>query len=226
MKASNFEFPWSLPWVSPQDEAEPTFTWVLPWDTSSPEVAVAPEEAPSDGSWEEMPDELDPRFDSHGFRRDPRNLEREEAFATSYAPRLDQQEQRWGRHTGLAEERARVAIPMEELKRLVRLGIPARRRGKLWPQLARADELRATEADDYYASLLSRPAASPGEAGFAAERQVSDGCACAPMQLPCCQSSTLAAPWQSLAPWSCRWAPRSPLQRARARTLARPRGPM
>jgi len=123
-----------------------------------------------------MPDEKegssDPRFDRHGFRRDARNLEREEAFETTYAARLEQQEQRWGRHTGRAEEQPRAAIPFDELKRLVRLGIPAKRRGALWPQLARAEDLRATEAEGYFESLLASPDASPGGTGFAAERQI------------------------------------------------------
>ena len=152
----------------------------LPWEVAAPDEV--PEEtntadaSPSDGSWDMLPgsdNEEDPRFDRHGFRRDASKLDREEAFEAAYASRLEQQEQRWGRHTGThTDEILRAAIPVDELKRLARLGIPARRRQSLWPQLARADDLRGSHPAGYFASLLALPSSVPGELGFAAERQI------------------------------------------------------
>ena len=167
------------------------FTFVLPFaaapsceaETSSAGNSSASADKssppPPDGSWELMPaDDApdDPRYDRHGFRRDAGKLEREEAFLAEYETRVEQQEKGWRRHmasgTPTEERHALDAIPREELKRLSRLGIPAHRRRVLWPQLCRADELRATEPPGYFASLLAQPVAKPDEAGFAAERQI------------------------------------------------------
>ena len=134
----------------------------------------------SDSVWDFLPGDNprdDPRYDRHGFRRDARKLEREEAFLAAYEERIEQQEQRWARHMSdiphpVHEQYALDALPRSELKRLSRLGIPARRRRVLWPKLCKADELRATEAPGYFAALLAEPNASTGQPGFAAERQI------------------------------------------------------
>jgi len=134
----------------------------------------------SNSAWDFLPGDNprdDPRYDRHGFRRDASKLEREEAFLAAYEERIEQQEQRWARHMSdiphpVHEQYALDALPRSELKRLSRLGIPARRRCVLWPKLCKADELRATEAPGYFAALLAEPNATPGQPGFAAERQI------------------------------------------------------
>ena len=127
-------------------------------------------------TWEIMPSGAheDPRFDQHGFRRDANKLEREDAFLADYAARVLQQEQRWARHvsSGPVEQHALDALPHTELKRLARLGIPASRRGHIWPKLVRSGDLRGTESASYFNTLLAAPAACPGDPGFAAERQI------------------------------------------------------
>lgn len=166
------------------------FTFVLPFaaapsssgDSDPPmkddEGTPTEREHSDSGPWEIMPEEHeDPRYDQHGFRRDARRLDREEAFLDEYEPRIEQQEQRWARHmicdTPTEQHLALDGILRAELKRLSRLGIPARRRKTLWPKLCRADELRSTEAPGYFASLLAQPTATPNEPGlFAAERQI------------------------------------------------------
>ena len=157
------------------------FTFELPWETDISAGAAVTEASTSDGSWEcleteEMPG---PRFDRHGFRRDTQHLEREEAFEMRYAVRLEQQEQRWSRHGTLPSD-GMAACPSEagggirkaDLKRLARLGIPARRRQLLWPRLVRAEELKGSEPPGYYESLLAMPRAAQGDEGYAAERQI------------------------------------------------------
>ena len=169
---------------------------VLPFAAGEPPaVSQAPEEvvpspsadescdqnpSTSNSAWDFLPGDNprdDPRYDRHGFRRDASKLEREEAFLAAYEERIEQQEQRWARHMSdiphpVHEQYALDALPRSELKRLSRLGIPARRRCVLWPKLCKADELRATEAPGYFAALLAEPNATPGQPGFAAERQI------------------------------------------------------
>ena len=123
-------------------------------------------------SWELMPGDVeDPRFDRHGFRRDARRLKHEEAFERVYRPRLQQQEQRWGRKVEKREELSELAH--SELKHLARLGIPAARRKHIWPLLCRAAELKASSPDGHFETMLAQPAATtPQDPGFASERQI------------------------------------------------------
>jgi len=121
-----------------------------------------------DGSWVLLPDEADdPRYDAHGFRRMAESFADEEAFNSSYAAKLALQERRWGRRTWTAEEIA--AARRHELKRLVRQGIPADRRGTVWPALCRAQDFQAREPAGYYRALLAR---APHEHERSVERQI------------------------------------------------------
>ena len=124
--------------------------------------------------WEMLPGDVDdPRYDSHGFRRDPARLAAEIEFEAAYAGRLEQQEVRWSRAKLSASSADVLEGSRAELKRLVRQGIPAERRRTVWPQLCRTAELRATCPDGYFESLLAQPAATvPSSPGFAAERQI------------------------------------------------------
>ena len=131
------------------------------------------ERSPTD-SWELIPEaEEDPRWDQHGFRRDASSLEREEAFKSAYAGRLEQQEQRWSRWRLADGKKTLPELPRAELKRLARMGIPAARRRTAWPQLCRASELRSGAPTGYFAALLAQPAADASDPpALAAERQI------------------------------------------------------
>jgi len=154
---------------TPQKVVLPPFS---PDDASS--APAANDSHSTADSWEHVPDDMDdPRYDRHGFRRDAARLAREEAFQASYAARLEQQEARWARRAagGRASDEGRSG--RAELKRLVRIGVPAARRKVVWPQVCRAGELRATCDADYFEALLAQPAAtSPDDPGFASERQI------------------------------------------------------
>ena len=146
-------------------------------DNTGSDDAAAEETNSMDGSWTLLPagnSDDDPRFDLLGFRRDPSRFGLEEEFKMSYAPRLEKQDQQWVRRTGSRDSpRGTPTVRrLPDLKKLVRLGVPAARRASIWPQLCRAEELRAAEPAGYFASLLDRPAAQPGEYAHAAERQI------------------------------------------------------
>lgn len=115
-----------------------------------------------EGSWELVPTAAeDPRFDSHGFRRDPARLDHVLAMELSYELHLSRQSVHWG-HAGEGGGK--------QLRDLARGGIPASLRRTVWPRALGANELQASSPPHYFDSLL---APSAGESELATERQIS-----------------------------------------------------
>lgn len=97
----------------------------------------------------------------YGFARTPEYLEKERIYLNKYASVFAQRDMEWVSYLksiGGPENLKPAGIfkPSEDLKRMVRRGIPVAFRPLLWQHISLCTHYRARYPKNYYAHLLSK----------------------------------------------------------------------
>jgi len=99
--------------------------------------------------------------DPYGFRRNPRHARWEVAWEAHNAKHEARQELLWVEYEGDRSDMEPSSGAAQSLSQLVRGGIPAWRRKRMWPRLVQADAIRRASPELHFQQLLEQAEREP-----------------------------------------------------------------